>query len=271
MNPHPSDLAFERALRSEDGTQGTHAHVHGCPDCWSRWEHLHADEELSMPHRMTPAIPSKRAPSASWGLVGVASLVALAALSMLWVQPGEQRVEITRLQEQVSQLQLQLQEVEAQPTGAQREAPRPPVGRDERAASATRPHDPSPTTQGLSSVPSEVLDAAVQNEIERRTLDKLDASRSEHQIGQLDRIGSVVDRLVSKGILADHTATDVEQLLKRELEEAWDIKSAAATGDLNKEEAYEDWRLLVEETDRALARHMDDEDLAEMRVALQEK
>jgi hypothetical protein len=271
MNPHPSDLALERALRSEDGTQGTRAHVHGCPDCWRRWAHLHADEQLSMPQRVTRATPANTALSASWALTGVASLVALAALSMLWVQPGAERGEITRLGEQVSQLQLQLREAEASQASAQLQGRPPSVRRDAGAASTTRPQRPSTTTLGLSSIPSEILDDAVQNEIERRTLDKLDDSRTKYQGGQLERIGSVVDTVVAKGILADHNAADVELLLQRELEETWDIKSAAVTGDLSKEEAFEDWRLLVEETDRALARHLNGQELADLRVALEEK
>jgi hypothetical protein len=278
MTEHANDLSLERLLAHES-LPSVERHVHACDLCWRRWEHLHADEGLTLPERMAapPVLPepANTLGALPWGLAASSGLVALVALSLLWLRPAVQTEEVERLRQQVEVLQLELEEgrqsrpVTAGAGGVQAERRRPMP----RASTPSVTEGPVPVLVAgeAGEIPPEVLQAAVERELESRTREKLDKVRDAGQEKTLVHIGGVVDRLVLGGLLTEEAAGSVEQLLQREVEETWEIKEAVVGGHLSEEDGIADWRMLVRETDAALLVYVDEETLDEVRSALETK
>jgi len=276
MNEHPSDLSLEQLLAHEP-MPAVERHLHACDLCWSRWQHLHADEGMTLPERMTmPTVspaPANTTSALPWGIAAASGLVALAALSLLWMQPPPQTDEVDRLRDQVEVLQLELEEGRrARPVAS--EAPRVQAERQRRIPGDHRA-TPPPIVPGTPAgedapveIPPEVLEAAVERELESRTLEKLDRVRDKDDEKTQVHIGRVLDRLIQGGLLTEEDAGEVERLLQREQEETWEIKEAVVGGHLSEEDGIADWKMLVGETDEALLEYVDEETLERVRDAL---
>jgi hypothetical protein len=101
-------------------------------------------------------------------------------------------------------------------------------------------------------IPREVLDAAVEQEVEDRALAKLDAVQEEAKVKEQARIRKVLDALVDKARMTPEEASAVEVLLWNEFDETWQIKEDTVGGHLSKEDAMADWEALRAETDAAV-------------------
>jgi len=270
MNQHASDLALERLLNHEP-MPDLDGHLHGCDACWQRWQHLHADEGMTLPERQaqTTSAPANRPVWLPWTVAGVSAVVAMAATALLVAAPSVQNTEVDRLRDEVATLQLQLDEVAS--------SERPDAVRPDRRAVQVPKERRTPTDartygeEGAHSIPPEVLEAAVQREIDKRVLQKLDSKRDAVQNKIFARIGKTIDGFVVDGLVKEAIAGDIEGLLQRELEDTWEIKAAVATGDLSEEDAWADWEALVEETDQALLRFLDQEVVDALRGELDGK
>ena len=278
MTEHANDLSLERLLAHEP-LPAVEYHVHACDLCWRRWEHLHADEGLTLPERMAaPPIlpePANARGALPWGLAAASGLVALVALSLLWVRPTVQTEEVERLREQVEVLQLELEKgrqsrtVTSRAGGVQAERMRPMPR--EGAGPVTEGSVAGIPTGDAGGIPPEVLEAAVARELESRKLEKLDKVRDADQEKTLVHMGRVLDRLIQGGLLTEEDAGPVERLLQREQEETWEIKEAVVGGHLAEEDGIADWKMLVGETDEALLEYVDEETLERVRGALDRK
>ena len=100
-------------------------------------------------------------------------------------------------------------------------------------------------------IPREVLEAAVEQEVEDRALAKLDAVQEEAKVKEQARIRKVLDALVDKAHDTEE-ASAVEVLLWNEFDETWQIKEDTVGGHLSKEDAMADWEALRAETDAAV-------------------
>jgi hypothetical protein len=292
MTTHPSDLALERLLKGEAGPPGTTAHLTACDACWSRWEHLHADEGWAPPARPALPTPANNNLWAPWAIAGACAGFALAASAMLLLRPAPTSAEVQQLQKQVETLRLELTETQggAMPPikrakqGAQ-DPTKPPSVLDAPSGKPSGHHKHSPPGQQATSGSSpgtpqlDALERADLKTAVEEVLDQKSQQRLDEKLSVLDWHGEVIDQkialitseFVEQGALSREDAREVEALLIYERKETWVIKEDSMRGFLSSQDGTTDWKSLFAETNEALRSYLSEEELAELRAALNEK
>jgi hypothetical protein len=263
MSEHPSDLALERLLAGEVD-EDVLAHVRGCDMCWRRWAHMHVDEGLPLPLRH----PEPATVTPPWRGVALALAAALlVSVGLQATQPAApsrtdaaevtvMRQEAIAMRKEITQLRAELETARgAVDAGTQGAGKKPSVQdvqalRVALASKGAAVGADRPLT--ADDIPREVLDAAVEQEVEDRALAKLDAVQEEAKVKEQARIRKVLDALVDKARMTPEEASAVEVLLWNEFDETWQIKEDTVGGHLSKEDAMADWEALRAETDAAV-------------------
>jgi len=181
--------------------------------------------------------------------------------------------EVLALEAEVASLKQDLEEA--------KRASRPAVGQRPPEALLREEATPRPTVwdkamqgvdpPGAASLSKEELDAAVDDEIRRRTLDKMDRVREDIYIKTESHVDKVLLRLSDEGLVPEALVPRVQALILDEFEQIWDLKADAGAGDLTHEEAVQDYELLRSETDEALEDLLGAEVLSTLRANLDGK
>ena len=276
MNPHPSDLLLERMLSCESLPDSLLDHVQTCDVCWMRWSALHADDGQTLPVRPLASVgPAPIQPASSqtpWWIAGLVAVAALAALSIA-VTPSstQEQTTILQLKQEIATLRSELDAVRQTPqTRGAQEGTRaqdaddgaPPIHSGSRTATSPLSEAPSVSE---ADIPPQVLQQAVDKAIEHRKGAAFDKAQRKHVPEALMLVGTKVDALVTKGLLTDAEAGEVERLLQDEIEEGWAIKRDVTSGDLTNEEGIADWKLLRQETNDTLLEYLEPQAVKNLR------
>lgn len=292
MTSHPSDLALERLLQGEPSPPGAMAHLRACEACWSRWEHLHADEGWAPPARPALPAPANNNTWAPWAIAATSAGIALAASALLLSRPVSTAEEVNQLREEVETLRLEI----SQARGGSLRTPKGASQPDE-AGAKTRPVEVATgaggvghTSPKLSGQPAylgvgpgeaqstkvspQVVKAAVEAALNTKAQEAAEQSvmTLEWHADRIDKqIATATSELVASGVLSNQDAAEVEALLVDEREEAWELKESSIRGFLSEKDGILDWKSLVAETDEALLDYLSEEDLKRLRGAIQGK